>query len=375
MKDQKEIKSLTGLRGIAILLVLLYHNFPYLRISKLGWVGVDLFFVLSGFLITRILLNAKTGRGYFLNFYMRRVLRIFPLYYAALLLFFIVEKLLRLPTDMVFSPHIAYYLTYTQNLLPFNVADFPARKILNHFWSLAVEEHFYILWPILVYWLRPKQLLIVGCITVILSKLIAVFMLSKGVSWMTVYMFSFVRFETLVLGSLLAVLFSLNKYQLDSIAKYSLISTGGVLAIFWSYILLKTKEFSSLTPELTVIEMGSVMLTVLALFFTALLYFAIKPGWFQRFLCSPKLMFLGKYSYGIYIFHYPLYAVISNYAFETFNVHTNIGKTILLIMPVVATAFAIVIAYFSYNYFENYFLKLKMRFSYNIPNSAAMASN
>src|SRR5262245_16358318 len=155
--------GLDGLRGIAILLVILYHNFGFIPFLNYGWLGVDLFFVLSGFLITEILLKTRTTTNYFKNFYTRRVLRIFPLYYLCLILVIVIFPLIKnFPYDLSFyRENQVWFWFYLQNWMLIFKQWNDSAILLNHFWSLAVEEQFYIVWPLLVLLIRkPKQLLI-----------------------------------------------------------------------------------------------------------------------------------------------------------------------------------------------------------------------
>ncbi len=143
------VNALDGLRGIAIILVLFFHcsRFEFLpvrAISAFGWTGVDLFFVLSGFLITGILIDTKGKEGFYKNFFMKRVLRIFPLYYLTLCIFFIPSFFFHFELTEYYITHQIYFWTYTQNLL-FAFDGWPENaRFLNHFWSLAIEEQFYI---------------------------------------------------------------------------------------------------------------------------------------------------------------------------------------------------------------------------------------
>src|SRR5437870_557283 len=164
------VRALDGLRGIAILMVMLYHQTVMVGSTGIdrfvgfwtlsGWIGVDLFFVLSGFLITGILSDSKGATGYFRNFYARRVLRIFPLYYGVVAFSLLIlpyiphwklENLARIKGDEL------WYWTYLSN---FSIAAHAAFRhgILDVSWSLSIEEQFYLMWPLLVLLLSRRSL-------------------------------------------------------------------------------------------------------------------------------------------------------------------------------------------------------------------------
>src|SRR5262245_30496387 len=170
-ESNSHIPALDGLRGLAILLVLLVHTYypaggiarhqstldrACLHVCGLGWCGVDLFFALSGFLITGILLQAKGGEDALRNFYLRRALRIFPLYYLVVL-----ARLFILP-GRAFDPwESTSYLLYFSNFWrSAHLAVTPFDNFVGPTWSLAVEEQFYLLWPLLVFLLSRRSLLI-----------------------------------------------------------------------------------------------------------------------------------------------------------------------------------------------------------------------
>jgi peptidoglycan/LPS O-acetylase OafA/YrhL len=158
-------KSLDGLRGIAALMVVIFHFYSYpggfysepsifKKITEIGQHGVSLFFVLSGFVITRILIHTKNDGEFFSNFFTRRILRIAPLYYAFLIVwFFVLPILLNIP-QAEFSDQLPFYL-YLQNI--YSTFRMPIAGP-PHFWSLAVEEHFYLIWPVVVYYVPLKHL-------------------------------------------------------------------------------------------------------------------------------------------------------------------------------------------------------------------------
>src|SRR6185295_3788466 len=165
--------ALDGLRGLAIVLVLLVHfvgdDTPHgtlerwaTRLANYGTWGVDLFFVLSGFLITGILYDSKTKAHYFRNFYVRRTLRIFPLYYGVLFALFVLLPVVPLAYPSGLSEslgHQAWLWSYASNLYVSLKGTWAALPYVSHFWSLAVEEHFYLVWPIVVLAFAKRTLL------------------------------------------------------------------------------------------------------------------------------------------------------------------------------------------------------------------------
>ena len=210
------IPALDGVRGLAILLVIAFHarvvfgstaEIPYLgfRLLGLGWSGVDLFFVLSGFLITGILLDSCESPTYFRTFYLRRVLRIFPLYFAYLFLILVVARFTWLAisgTDLWQSTNPWWYFTY---LLNWKADHGYNDHVLGHLWSLAIEEQFYMVWPAVV-WLAPRRHLQWLCLAVAAGALGARFWMgSHGFDSEAVYRMTPGRMDTLALGAFVAV--------------------------------------------------------------------------------------------------------------------------------------------------------------------------
>src|SRR5208282_2425862 len=158
--SQRKLVALDGVRGLAIVAVMLTHIsiqqvplHPLLRGTlALGWSGVDLFFVLSGFLITGILLDTRQCPNYFRSFYARRVLRIFPLYYGFLTFALLVFPYIVSPDFMPAPSHRWLYVCYVANWLPH-----AQWHVLSHFWSLCVEEQFYFIWPLLILLVSPRR--------------------------------------------------------------------------------------------------------------------------------------------------------------------------------------------------------------------------
>src|SRR5581483_122872 len=163
---RKKIPQLDAVRGLAILLVMVHNTnwkFPSLHLQAVfqnGWAGVDLFFVLSGFLITRILLDAKESGDSLKNFYARRCLRIWPLYYGLMLfLFVIVPRIRPSESGMIFAPHSSPWWAFPLFLQTFLLhSPSEATGPLGVTWSLAVEEQFYLIWPWIIRYCSPQRL-------------------------------------------------------------------------------------------------------------------------------------------------------------------------------------------------------------------------
>jgi peptidoglycan/LPS O-acetylase OafA/YrhL len=303
------IPALDGVRGLAILLVLVWHYFQNLlndgmgpviahirRAMALTWSGVDLFFVLSGFLIAGLLLDNKGSNRYFRTFYIRRVCRIFPLYYAhlaifSLLIFFGIKDVSSL--RWLFQNDVIpmwSYATYTQNIfMGWNWTFGP--NWMGITWSLAVEEQFYLLLPLVV-WLTPRRVLpwLLLCLCAMAPVLRANAYGIVGVvnaPW---------RADCLLLGALVAYWIRIPNFQ-NAATRYRKALAGllCVLLIGAGYMTLGGHE--SLGGPLTHLWLAFLYATLL------LLILVHAEGIVARALCTPALMWLGTVSYGVYIFH------------------------------------------------------------------------
>jgi peptidoglycan/LPS O-acetylase OafA/YrhL len=210
----KHIKALDGLRGIAILLVLVHHLLQYRQdpsllgriingVAGVGWSGVSLFFVLSGFLITGILFDSKGGENYFRNFYARRTLRIFPLYYLFVLLCTVVFPLWSVTAAAKPADSSWMWWCYLGNY-HYAFHHSTSEGWLNAFWSLAVEEHFYLIWPAFVFLLNRVTLMRVAACCMVLGECCrAYFILHHNVY--APYVWTPCRMDDLALGALVAL--------------------------------------------------------------------------------------------------------------------------------------------------------------------------
>lgn len=350
--------TLDGLRGVAILLVVLYHNFAFIPVFNYGWLGVDLFFVLSGFLITDILLHTRDTRNYFKNFYIRRILRIFPLYYLSLLLFLIIlPSFSNFPLDVsYYQKHQWWFWTYLQNWTL--IFDYDGHAVaLNHFWSLAVEEQFYLVWPfIIILFNKPGRTLLfclIALVTVILARLYIWNHREAFPSYQ--WLFLFTRIDGLLIGSMLAVIYRANPDLLHKYSTYLILFLAGVN--FGIYFLDKEINF----PVWAVVGY-----TTFAIIFALLVYESIRSGnkAFNFIFNNPVLHFLGKYSYGFYIFHWPVFLLAQPYCNSLAGQWFTPGSlSYQLFSAVLATLAGLAVSVIVFHLFEKHFLKLKKRFT------------
>ncbi len=362
------IPALDGLRGIAILLVLLLHfgqfghGLPaptvlvdriFIRLARTGWMGVDLFFVLSGFLITGILTDTKGDRRYFGQFYARRVLRIFPLYYAALALFLVVLPAL-LPNHWVLrdlQADAVWYWTYLYNM-KVAATGFQPSSALGHFWSLCVEEQFYLVWPFLVLYLSKKNVLIACAFAVVAALMIR---LALSVTGYVVLpdVWTLARMDALAVGAFIAVLFRLpgGLAIMRRWAPHIAVAAGIPLGILLRYD----------------VALATVSHTLVALLFGAVLILCLSASPLTvlgKATGASVLRFFGRYSYALYVFHPPL--IWFKPAFTLAFVPTVFGSQLpgYLLWLVMSIGACVVIAEISWHLIEAPFLRLKRFFPY-----------
>jgi peptidoglycan/LPS O-acetylase OafA/YrhL len=342
--DKQHIAPLDGIRGIAVLLVFMNHCAPNgwnKTWFAFGWSGVDLFFVLSGFLITRILINSRPSEHYFRNFFARRFLRLFPLYYAVL--FAVIYFGHQIPYyESLWNTQI-YYWTYTQNIL-MAFKGVPEFRAFHHFWSLGVEEQFYLVWPYMIYKFSEKNLKTTILAGIVLSILL------RNINPHTpfAYMMTLCRTEGLLLGGLAALLYSNNKLPANRVIGISLVINLLIILGLWAL---------TGTINLNAEPWVRFGYTLIDLFYFLFLLLVLGEGkaeaFFNRLLTTKFLVFLGKYSYGIYVYHAILYVLVFNA-----NTKDPVHFVYLSIMT-------IGISVISYHVLEMPFLRLKRFF----PNS------
>lgn len=348
---------LDGLRGVAILLVVFYHNFGFTNYFFFGWLGVDLFFVLSGFLITSLLQQSVGRPGYLKNFFGRRALRIFPLYYLTLFFFFVLvpRSGLALPELSYYSRHQAWLWLYLQNWL--YIFEQPSTYLLSHLWSLAVEEQFYLLWPFALLAVRNTRLLFYGMLALLLAVVAGRFLVwtyhIEQLAYFNLYTFS--RIDGICIGSMLALLRSFDPSFLKRQTTLLVFLFAGLNFLFYFF----NRAYGFSFPYLAIVGY-----TTFAFLWGLLVNEALdnRSPLLHRVLGNRLLRFFGTISYGLYIFHWPLY-VLFRRSLQQWSEDRWPALPGPLVASLLTTLLAIGLAWFSYRFFETPFLRLKRHFA------------
>jgi peptidoglycan/LPS O-acetylase OafA/YrhL len=333
-------------------------------VTQYGSYGVELFFILSGFLITGILYDSHSEPHYFRNFYMRRLLRIFPLYYGVLALVFFVAPLiplLRGPTLEYLVDRQAWAWLYAVNIYIAKNGEWSFFH-LDHFWSLAIEEHFYFFWPLVVFVLarRPRALIAVSLVTSLGAMLARLIGFLMGLSWWTTYTLTPFRLDGLALGAFLAVTARRpgGREQLAGALPLVVSVVGGLLAVTFVWTRLVSRE----GLELVLPVRAALILILLA----CLLVWALvapKRSATSRFFCSRFMVFLGTYSYGLYVYHHFISYYLTTNRTDLELAHwLGSHGTAMALQATLGASASLAVAYLSYELFEKRFLRLKRLF-------------
>lgn len=354
MNNFKYIKNFDGLRAFAVFFVLLIHgSYGYF---KGGWIGVDLFFVLSGYLITTLLQKdyIKNNKISILKFYIRRIFRLLP----ALVLCIFLSNILNLVsvnpkvTGNLFASLATLF--YFNNFIDINILG-----NLTHLWSLSVEEHFYLIWPLCLSYLflrYPKKnqitFIILIIIFIMIVKIISLqnyFVYSNGVIVIDTHRFTFFRIDSLLIGSLASLLASDLNYKTIFENKIKCNSILILIGAIFFYFLFKLGINDAFYKN------GGFLLINLLCAILILITANIP----ENFLLSNKLIsWVGVRSYGIYIYHFSIFII-----FEDIRISSSIYN--FLLVTFLRLAATLIVAEISYTFMEKPLLNLKKRFSVN----------
>jgi peptidoglycan/LPS O-acetylase OafA/YrhL len=364
----RHIPSLDGIRGLAILAVLAGHLLisnnqsssriieALLSVRDLMWVGVTLFFSLSGFLITGILFDTLGTERYFSSFFARRCLRIFPLYYGVLLVLLLLTR----PLHMDWHGQAYRLLTYTPNIPFLKEWDSNPSPYINlkHFWSLAVEEQFYVMWPFIVFWLGTRRKIFLAAI---MGSLLALGLRT----WLALAGFYpqnhalFFIMDGLLLGGALSLLVR-SRYREHAL------KWGGLVCVLAIVTTLAESFTHSDFDWQKSFYLTTIGMTIIALGMTGLIAATLKAGSMaETFFRARVLRFFGRYSYGLYVYHYSVDRSLTTRLRTTLEAHGFTHTLSILGAAAVVLAISICLALASYHLYEKHFLRLKRLFAYD----------
>ncbi len=395
---RRHYPELDGLRALAIMAVIGLHFcacIPAAQVTAGGWPvqlavkifshgawGVDLFFVLSGYLITGILLSSKGQAHYFRNFYARRTLRIFPLYYGTLFAVLILVPAMLGHVPKLIAPayqNQGWLWTYTANI-QCALVDGQIFGNFLHFWTLCIEEQFYLIWPLVIFVMPPRWLLrfaLSGIILVNAGRLL--FIIAEWhptVGWYPVPVYNwlasmtFFRADSLLAGAAMSILQANNAISARRVLFWSGFAASGAATV--AYVLLGPAFIYGL-PMAVIAHV-----TLAPILFgcgLGLLLSGTPKSWVRGMLSQPLLRTIGKYSYAMYVFHYiymPLQVKWLPYSLFLRFLHLPVIALAAYYAAAVGIAFGL--AFASYHLFEKHFLKLKAHFPETAPAAGASAA-
>jgi peptidoglycan/LPS O-acetylase OafA/YrhL len=361
--------ALDGLRGVAILAVLA-HNFDLItqpkstlvaagdQILDHGWIGVQLFFVLSGYLITSILLATREAENYFAAFFARRALRIFPLYYSALVVAFFVVPGIRSALGDAGPPIAAdgwlwVFLSNWSGAFGHDQGAFP------HFWSLAVEEQFYLVWPFVVYALRARGTLVVSAALIAVAVATRCAVRLSGGSPEIAYLTTVCRMDALAVGAVVATLRAgAGRWRLPTVTPRRLAAVIAIVAAggLGSSLYART-SLGSQTIGYTLLAIGC------GAWLAAGTQRSEAGRWYIAPLRASWLRTVGRYSFAMYVVHLPLHVYVGLPLIARLGLRPESDLLLSLGYTAVATLATFALALASYYAIERPFLRLKRLFT------------
>lgn len=329
------IPALEGLRGMAFLAVHFFHTKIYGPVlgdhplsramgyfGEMGWAGVDLFFVLSGFLITGILLRQVGTAGWVGRFYLRRCVRILPIYYVVL-----VGSVWIMPSvvhwTMEFAPtpraNFVWYATFFHNWLNWGANGWPeGDQLIGQLWSLGVEEQFYLVWPAIVAFVGFRRLPSVAVAFLVAAPLVRVALIHSGFTYDAIYSLTICRADALAAGALLAILKERGKLPSDRLA-WGLVLVGGIL-------FATTPWMSTHLEGSSQAQLKSASFSWGLLLWAGILVLTLGKGAVARGLSWKPIRFVGFYSYSLYLVSFPITMVTGMYWKEFFGSWSTWGQ-------------------------------------------------
>lgn len=367
LSSHDRLPALDGLRGLAILLVLVFHfgsrfdpdnwiGTLFLRTVNVGWAGVDLFFVLSGFLITGILYDARGGPAYFRAFYIRRILRIFPLYYlfigsyAVLLPWLLPDH----PGTDLFTRSQGWWWAYASNVRIATSGFQSAPLYTSPMWSLAVEEQFYLLWPLFVF-VIPTNLARWCLYLFAAAFVVRVALVASG--WeLAAMVLTPARMDCFAIGGWLAIVGRERGLEsLTVFARRAVAMSGIALAIMW----LMDPRPADTTDSFR----ATIGFSLIAILFAGGVASALNDasGMWGRIGHSRAFRWFGKYSYGLYIYHCPVRLVLDQLALNPRSLVDQGVSWIaaVAIFSAIGIGASVALAVLSWRFFESPILSLK----------------
>jgi peptidoglycan/LPS O-acetylase OafA/YrhL len=357
--EERRIGGLDGLRALAVLGVFLFH--ANVAGAQLGWSGVELFYVLSGFLITGILLDARESPGYFRGFYARRALRILPAYFIVLALSVAVAALSGRTDAFGFLP---YYLLYLQNYFPQLATQFGAGiPLLSHTWTLAIEEQFYWLWPLVIFVARGRALpaVLAGAFALGPLSRLALFVGAAGNPFATVLPLP-AQTDLLAAGAVVALALR-SGVGAERIARAAGLAVAlGAVLLAALVVDLGLPAFAHPSRWATRPE-GILVFSAMSLLFGGLVAGVVVAwGGLRAALCVAPLAHLGRISYGLYLYN-PLALFIASSVADPLHPTDAFAYGTNLPAHIAGFALTYLIALLSFRYVETPILRLKRRFA------------
>lgn len=368
------LPALDGLRGLAILGVMICHQTQLEPVAgpdaEFRWIvqflqmGVDLFFVLSGYLITNILLESKEGPHYYRNFFTRRILRIFPLYYAILFVGLVIlprmDRLRPAKWPTVDGLGSICYWSFQSNWWIALRGYGPINGLIDLSWTLSIEEQFYLLWPFVVRWCRPRQLVSV-CVSLVASAfLFRLALVCAGAPPLWAHMMTPARWDALAVGAWIALIAGRPSGHRDTLGAARRIALGAAAALA---VLIPASRYSSAASAALSAAGGS--FAAAACGGLLIVAASARPGTrAARILGAGPLRTLGFYSYGLYLFHVPILGLIREKLYRP-SEFLRLGESAIpgqLLFYIAATVPALGCAWLSWHLFEGPILGLKRYF-------------